>query len=316
MQKINIYGHIILSLFAILLLSALIANTLKKSIFLFIIFLLFLSGVLLSIIFVFIKNKNTHEQYKLICRDTIIDFLAVFLSANFTYFFVYYFKISSLIVSPAVGFVGALIFRRHQLPIFCGSFTGMTSPALLEVFPMVLAALLTSFIYILSKNVFNGFGGKLGTIAFAGCIITAFLTGQSILNNIVFTKREILFIVLVSVLVSPLTYVLNERLKLRPVLASSTIGLIGALLLLNENVDFCITLVSVIYGASFVGMTSKNILVNEGEIALAGMVYGLIFCYNATQFCGVGGKLGVTAFVSVLCLYGIMFIIKKHFGYL
>ena len=312
-QKTNIHGYIILSLCAILLITVLTINIFTNSIFLFSIFLLFLLFVLVSIICVFIKNKNTFKQNKIISKDTIMDILFVFLSANLTYFLVCYFKISSLVVSPAVGFFGAFIFRRRQASIFCGSFVGMTNPALLEFFPIILAGLLASFIYIFSREVFNGFGGKLGTVAFTGSLIIALLMGHSITNNVAFTKGESLYILLISVLASTLTYILNVRLKLGPVLSSSIIGLLGALLLLNKNVNFCVTLGTAIYGASFVGMTSKKVFANEGLIALAGMVFGLIFCYSPTQFCGVGGKLGATAFVSVLCIYGITHVIKKLF---
>ncbi|GGG45973.1 hypothetical protein [Bizionia arctica] len=55
--------------------------------------------------------------------------------------------------------------------IYCGTFIGMSSMEISSSWNFVLAAgVLSGIYYILSKNLYIGIGGKLGTIAFGGVI--------------------------------------------------------------------------------------------------------------------------------------------------
>jgi len=173
--------------------------------------------------------------------------------------------------------------------------------------------IVSSLNYVISERIFEGFGGKLGTIAFAGCMVTVFIIGNSLFDYDAFNQQQLLLIVPVSVLSAIITYILNVRLKLGPVMASSIIGLSAALLLFGFKIITSSLLVTVIYGASFVGMTAKKVFSNEGLIALAGAIFGILFFYNYAEFNGIGGKLGITAFAAVMSLSGFMFIIKKSF---
>jgi len=62
-------------------------------------------------------------------------------------------------------------FKKLPLAIYCGVFVGMSSleiaPSIYVVFAGGLAA---GLFYMLSKNLFVGMGGKLGTIAFGGVV--------------------------------------------------------------------------------------------------------------------------------------------------
>lgn len=65
-----------------------------------------------------------------------------------------------------------------QLPvaIYCGAFVGMSSDAVATSFTfVVVASILTAVFLIVSKSMFNGIGGKLGTLAFGGVALTSFL---------------------------------------------------------------------------------------------------------------------------------------------
>ncbi len=65
-----------------------------------------------------------------------------------------------------------------QLPaaIYCGAFIGMSSTGVASGFMFILtASFFTAILLFLSKNLFAGVGGKLGTLAFAGVVITSFL---------------------------------------------------------------------------------------------------------------------------------------------
>ena len=66
----------------------------------------------------------------------------------------------------------------RQLPaaIYCGAFIGMSSTGVAPDFLFIItASFFTAVLLILSKNLFAGVGGKLGTLAFAGVVITSFL---------------------------------------------------------------------------------------------------------------------------------------------
>lgn len=88
----------------------------------------------------------------------------------------------------AMGIVGTLAaFAPHlnkksnylkQLPasIYCGAFVGMSSVETSPSIGFVLAAgILAGLFFMMSKNLFIGAGGKLGTMAFAGVIIASLI---------------------------------------------------------------------------------------------------------------------------------------------
>ncbi|MEH6407282.1 MAG: hypothetical protein V7767_08385 [Leeuwenhoekiella sp.] len=59
---------------------------------------------------------------------------------------------------------------------YCGAFVGMTAPQVATDIKFILfASFMTGAMFLLCKNVFNGFGGKLGTIAFGGVAVTYFI---------------------------------------------------------------------------------------------------------------------------------------------
>ncbi len=62
--------------------------------------------------------------------------------------------------------------KKLPAAIYCGTFIGMTSMAVQASILVILAAgLVSGLLYILSKNIFVGVGGKLGTIAFVGVVV-------------------------------------------------------------------------------------------------------------------------------------------------
>ena len=60
--------------------------------------------------------------------------------------------------------------------IYCGVFVGMSSAVIVPSVGFILAAgILAGVIYILSKNIFLGMGGKLGTMAFGGVLLVSLI---------------------------------------------------------------------------------------------------------------------------------------------
>ena len=99
-------------------------------------------------------------------------------------------------------------------------------------------------------------------------------------------KDEILD--LYSVIIGAIvTYLLVERFGLSPVVASSTVGVIIAIVYKRVAVA--------IFCGTFVGMTSPS-LFSLLEIAIASTIAGLLFVKGKPYFSGIGGKLGTTAF--------------------
>ncbi len=66
--------------------------------------------------------------------------------------------------------------KKLPAAIYCGSFVGMSS---VEISPsvgfIVTAGVLTGVFFMLSKNLFLGLGGKLGSVAFLGVVVVYLL---------------------------------------------------------------------------------------------------------------------------------------------
>jgi len=79
--------------------------------------------------------------------------------------------LSAVVASCCIGLLGALVGHLLKndhltLIIFAGSFVGMTSTSWGTWPMMAIGGLLAGGVYLLSLEVFAGFGGRLGTIAF------------------------------------------------------------------------------------------------------------------------------------------------------
>lgn len=60
--------------------------------------------------------------------------------------------------------------------IYCGAFVGMSSVAVMpSVSFVVIAGSVSGILFLLSKNLFVGIGGKLGTLAFGGVLIVSLI---------------------------------------------------------------------------------------------------------------------------------------------
>lgn len=91
--------------------------------------------------------------------------------------------ISAVIASSLVGLLGALIgflVSDTYLPavIFAGSFVGMTAVTLGSIPMIAIAGLGAGLLFALavSMNIFSGYGGRLGTVAFIATVIVLFIS--------------------------------------------------------------------------------------------------------------------------------------------
>jgi len=89
--------------------------------------------------------------------------------------------IGAAIVGLISSFIPHFNKRSHylsQLPpaLYCGAFVGMSSTRVAQDFTFVLTAgVFTAVLLIVSKSLFQGIGGKLGTLAFLGVVLTYFI---------------------------------------------------------------------------------------------------------------------------------------------
>ncbi len=68
--------------------------------------------------------------------------------------------------------------KKLPAAIYCGVFVGMSSAEIVPSIGFVIAAgMLAGVFLMLSKNMFLGLGGKLGTVAFGGVVIVSLLYG-------------------------------------------------------------------------------------------------------------------------------------------
>lgn len=89
--------------------------------------------------------------------------------------------LSAVLASSTVGILAYLVYKISKdtnnihIAAYCGSFIGMTSMIrATDYFTLILASVLGACVYIFARNVFNGVGGKLGSIAFISICLTLY----------------------------------------------------------------------------------------------------------------------------------------------
>ncbi|MCJ8167538.1 hypothetical protein MKJ04_22035 [Pontibacter sp. E15-1] len=90
-----------------------------------------------------------------------------------------------VIAAAAVGTVASFaptlniksaILQEVPAAAYCGAFVGMSSQQVAgNVLFILLASIVAGLLLVFSKNIFHGFGGKLGTVAFGGVAVTYLL---------------------------------------------------------------------------------------------------------------------------------------------
>lgn len=275
-----------------------------KEILLDTVYFLLFSLLLLGIFFEFKK-----QVYKVdIIKFKYKEILAIILGTFLTYSLSHYFKLNAVISASSVGFIGFLIFRKYEIPIYCGAFAGMVSISMFSFFEVLILSLVCSIIYILSKPIFKGYGGKLGTIAFLSSLIVHSIFGDEFL--VVEMNFSIHYLILTTTLSVMITYTLKHKFNLSSVLASSLPSLIFSIifiLFIPNHFDYVV----VFFSASFIGMSSKEKLPTILCVFISGVVLGIIYDLFVEFFNGLGGKLGLMAMISVIITSSISTLIGK-----
>lgn len=124
-----------------------------------------------------------------------------------------------------------------------------------------------------------------------------------------FPKMTTLILILTSMTGVILTFFVSHHLHQGPVRASAGLSLLAGLIfyLFPDMVPSEIqqTLPFVFIGSSFIGMVSAEILDNYLLLAVAGLIYSIIFLNASRFFTGFGGAMGTAACVSLLATIGL-----------
>ncbi len=168
----------------------------------------------------------------------------------------------------------------------------------------------------LLKDNFNGLGGKLGSIGFGALLIPLiFIEGYYLpVHRIELSGYNlvlILFIIIVSIIVAITVYLIHNKTKINTIASSSLVTLLTLIILGGYSTDF--NLGPIIFGASFVGMSSKAVL-RIPSLILSAVIFGLSYFAMFNSLQGFGGTLGTMACLS--CLVGVfvqrMFSFRYH----
>jgi hypothetical protein len=79
-------------------------------------------------------------------------------------------------VPPLLGKYKPGMLKEFPAAVYCGAFVGMTAPSVAGNLGFIIfSGFIAGVFLLLAKNIFNGFGGKLGTIAFGGVALSSAL---------------------------------------------------------------------------------------------------------------------------------------------
>ncbi len=215
--------------------------------------------------------------------------------------------LESIVAAALIGMFASLTMGKYAVPIYCGAFVGMASGDLFDsIFLILAAAILTAGLFVYNKSYFNGFGGKLGLIAFAGSLVVAVLGGGGLggidLKALEIKRSMVIYVVMGAIF----TYLGVVRLNQGAVLASSLSGLTGGLVLPAVYPETGVFLAAAFFCGSFVGMTAPERLPGKIYIALAGLVAGIFLIFTLPVLGGPGGKMGAVAFASTIAVRGLL----------
>ena len=253
------------------------------------------------------------EPSTLVSRAALYNFTGVVGGALTTYALSVDLGLGAVVAAGVIGLLGALIFPEQGVPIYCGAFVGMVSPDLLNSLPHVLlAGVIGGLVFVLSTGVLDGFGGKLGTIAFTGTVVAPLLLQCEFCPAAIPPVPVAWQIMVVSIVAGVGTYWVSITLGHGAVVASSVVGGVVAGLLLPAVLPETGPLLAVVaICASFTGMSSPERIPNYVWMTLASVSTGLIFIYTQPVLGGAGGKLGTIAFGSAMVAFTLKSLIDR-----
>ncbi len=165
-------------IFILLHLAFLIAIFLEKINNYYVIIFVLLACLLISITYINAPIDNTDDYI-----ENYLSILFVVFGAVSTYYLNINLELGPVISAGIVGTLSSFtpkiqsdLLKLFPVAVYCGAFVGMSSLYVAkDINFILLSGFITGVIFIFSKSVFSGFGGKLGTIAFGGVTLTSLL---------------------------------------------------------------------------------------------------------------------------------------------
>ena len=306
-------GYILLSTMVITLLVSTVLSAFNYQLSGGIITLVVLIGAVVAIFTEgsrIITEKDGDEKTP--ARILIYEFLAVVIGGGLTGLLSLELGLGPVVAASLIGILAHLEVPKYGVPAYTGAFVGMTSNALLfNRYEVIIASVLAGFVYILTRKLFAGVGGKLGTIALIGVTITGLILNRQFMITPMYDTRTNGLIILVAIIATPLTFYLNCIKGQGPVLASSVVGLLAGLLLPKIFPDYGGTLAVVAICASFGGMSNQKRCPFIWMLIEAGLFTGVVFVFSTPLLGGAGGKLGTIAFGSILATHGYLLLYRQ-----
>lgn len=257
---------------------------------------------------IIVKEKDKLKQEQFVVFDFFV-IIATWAGTLLTFYFNNALGMGGVVASSLVGLLGPALWPKQQRAIFCGSFAGMaTSLAFSNFWWVSLAGFFSGILLAVSREIYDGFGGKLGASGFFGTITASLLADRFVFLADGSTLNRDVNLVFYFILGAVVTYHINKINKTGTILASSIVGLLAGLILPPLYGPIGSSYAVAAFCGSFVGMTVINRLTNEFYLFTASLFGGVIFVYSQVNFAGLGGKLGTTAFSSVIAWWGLMYL--------
>lgn len=139
-------------------------------------------AVCLLLIIVYKKFPLHHNEFSF-DKKTLVLWIPI--AAIITYVLNNHFELGGVFSAGIVGTIGSYLtnikprseyLKQMAGPIYCGAFIGMTSLNFEYVYLMIITAgIFTAILFFATKSLFVGVGGKLGTLAFIGVLLSMLL---------------------------------------------------------------------------------------------------------------------------------------------
>jgi hypothetical protein len=229
---VSLFGFVVLSVMVLLLYGFTLYHTwLVKWLGTFVLFLLCV-GLVKGIVAEGSHIGLSDEKDDLFSLQSVKVFSAVFLGAVITFLLKVDLGLGAVVGVGLTALMAALVVPKLAVPAYCGAFVGMTSARLFSAYgDLCLAAAIAGAVYLLTQRSFQGYGGKLGTIAFCGTFVTGFGLKREFLLTPFPALDLIAPILLCAVFATAFTFYLSVTLDHGAVLASGGTALIGGLIL-------------------------------------------------------------------------------------
>ena len=159
---------------------------------------------IVALVIIGVGVEMLHERQRVPCvllpdtlrYETALTFGGVVVGALVAYVLSVDVGLGAVTASALVALVAALILPEYAVPIYCGSFVGMTSARLLISHSEVaIAGGIAATLYVLTACTYPGYGGKLGAIAFIGSVLTGWGLDRKFLITEIPTQPVIWLIV-------------------------------------------------------------------------------------------------------------------------